>query len=96
VITLVVCNCFKLSESGASLDWKYRPGVATMYDLVLHSSHEASITSSCKGKILRLEQDVPVCVIGGKSFVVLLNRMHVVLLLDEALSVSGVKATAQL
>jgi hypothetical protein len=67
-----------------------------MYNLALYSSHKASITSSCKGKILRLEQDVPVCVIDSKSFVVLLNWMHVVLLLDEALSVSGVKATAQL
>jgi hypothetical protein len=85
-----------LSRSGASLDWKYRPGVATTYDLALHSSHEASITSSRKGKILRLEQDVPVCVTGSKSLAVLLSRMHVVLMSDEALSVSGVKATAQL
>jgi hypothetical protein len=67
-----------------------------MYNLVLYSSHEAGMTSSRKGKILRLEQDVPIRVMGSKSFAVLLNRMHVVLLSDEALSISGVKATAQL
>lgn len=67
-----------------------------MYDLALHSSHGAGMTSSRKGKLLKLEQDVPACVMGSQSFVVLLNRMHVVLMSDEALSVSGVKATAQL
>jgi hypothetical protein len=67
-----------------------------MYNLALHCSYKASVASSRKGKIPKLEQDIPVCVIGSKSFVVLLNQMHVALLSNEALSILGVKATVQL
>jgi hypothetical protein len=70
-------------------------GGSTLYILARHSSNKASTTSSHEGKALRVEQDVPVYIIGRKIFTMLLNQRHYVLLSDKELCAFGVIATVQ-
>ena len=64
-----------------------------MHDLACDSTHEANVTSSHKGNVLELGQDVVVCVMADKSLKVLLRRRFTVLLLDKAFCVSGAIVT---
>ena len=85
-----------LSKSDARLNRKYQQGGRRCILLRATSSHKASTTLLHKGKALRVEQDILVCVIGRSILAVLLNRRHFILLSDKALCVLGVIATMQL